>query len=681
MKANVFMDGVRGFFSIIDGAIYSLISNVYELLLTLAKTSIFSEQNIRDFATRIYAFLGIIMLFKVTFSLISYLVNPDAISDKTKGAGNVAKNIIVTLFLIIIVPFGFDLLYQAQSAIINDELIPRLILGTKEDTLSGLSLVIDTEACKKADNEDKVIPTAEITSNGDYIGLMAFRPFYQVYDDAVEEIKGDEDFQLDYCSVSNVSQLLEGKNKNHGGILWVFGDKYYINYQFFISTAVGVLILLLLINFTFDIAVRTIKLGFLEIVAPIPIISYIDPKASKDGPFKKWLNEVMKTWVSLFLRLIVVFFAIYIIQVINENLKDLTDQGMWVMLFLIIGALMFAKQAIPLIEKVFGVKFDHTVQLNPFKKVSDQALGGKAVVGLPGKALATGLAGGLALGGAVRGHRLKTKDIRENSKNLTNEEKRLQNLRNKMRLSVSNYKRLDAANPTVADKINSREALGAARSRAIQSGYAVKEQEDRVNIAKASLEKARNDYNEKNSDKEGNLYFSEKSPILAGIMQTLNGAKVGFDSKETANIARAVTEGINAARKAAKRTNDFNKFGFMDRLKDLGTDLTGVKNESGTTSIVKKEIKEQTECLNNIKNAINSLEHSFGNLKPGAINYDPNGRMSANTTGNYHYDVGEREQIESLINQYESLRASEKAVTKQIKEYEEVLEINKPKAK
>lgn len=391
MKANVFMDGVRGFFAIIDGTIYSLISNVYELLLTLAKTSIFSEGNIRDFATRIYAFLGIIMLFKVTFSLISYLVNPDAISDKTTGAGNVAKNIIVTLFLIIIVPFGFDLLYQAQSAIINDELIPRLILGTKEDTLEGLSLVIDTEACKKIDDADKVIPTGEIRRNGDYIGLMAFRPFYQVYDEALEEFKGKEDLQLDYCSVSDVSQLLEGKNKNYGGFLWVFGDKYYFNYQFFISTAVGILILLLLINFTFDIAVRTIKLGFLEIVAPIPIISYIDPKTSKDGPFKKWLREVMNTWISLFLRLAVIFFAIYIIQVINENLKDLTDQGMWVMLFLIIGALMFAKQAVPLIEKILGVKFDHTVQLNPFKKVSDQALGGKVALGLGSAAGVVGM--------------------------------------------------------------------------------------------------------------------------------------------------------------------------------------------------------------------------------------------------------------------------------------------------
>ena len=71
-------------------------------------------------------------------------------------------------------------------------------------------------------------------------------------------------------------------------------------------------VVLLLINFCMDVAVRSIKLAFLQLVAPIPIISYIDPKSGKDGLFKKWYDMCFKTYLSLFIRLLALYFAIYI---------------------------------------------------------------------------------------------------------------------------------------------------------------------------------------------------------------------------------------------------------------------------------------------------------------------------------------------------------------------------------
>ena len=138
--------------------------------------------------------------------------------------------------------------------------------------------------------------------------------------------------------------------------------------------------------------------------------------------------------------------------------------------------------------------------------------------------------------------------------------------------------------------------------------------------------------------------------MASSILQSLRGAKLGFNEKETANIAKSVTAGLNAAKIAAKQTNDFDKFGYMDRLKDLQTD---------------------------IRNAISSLEHSFGNLKPGMVTYDANGKMMINN--NYNYAPGEKEGVQGLIDDYKTLRGSEKAVSRQIKEYEDVLAINKPK--
>ena len=112
MIADFISDSFRTIIVGLDRAIYNLISVLYEILLQLANQEIFNGE-IDAFAGRIYIFLGLIMVFKVTFSLISYLVNPDTMSDNTAGAGNVAKNIIITLVLIITVPWAFDLLYQA----------------------------------------------------------------------------------------------------------------------------------------------------------------------------------------------------------------------------------------------------------------------------------------------------------------------------------------------------------------------------------------------------------------------------------------------------------------------------------------------------------------------------------------------------------------------------------------
>lgn len=400
MNATKAMDWIRLLFAQIDKVIYWLISVTYSMIIKLSETSIFKAGNIEDFASRVYAFLGVIMLFKVTFSLITYLIDPDAISDKTRGTGNLIKNIIITLFLIIIVPYGFDLLYRAQSAIINDNLIPKLILGTTDTKTTYLTINMDEEVCGDT--------LTVVDTYGDYLAAVTMRPFLQVYSDGKAELIAslESDFpeaKEDYCA-KPVSAKLSRSVMYADTTSWNNGQ-YIFDYSFFVSTAFGILIFLLLLNFCFDIAVRTIKLGFLEIVAPIPIISYIDPKSGKDGIFKKWYKEVFNTWASLFIRLAVIYFAVYIIEIINTNVDSINEEsGPILMLFLTIGALMFAKQAPGLIENIFGIKFNHTVQLNPFKKVSDQALGGKQLLGA---ATATG-AMGLSTIGAVGANTINT---------------------------------------------------------------------------------------------------------------------------------------------------------------------------------------------------------------------------------------------------------------------------------
>ena len=160
-----------------------------------------------------------------------------------------------------------------------------------------------------------------------------------------------------------------------------------------------------------DVAVRSLKLAFFQLIAPIPILSYIDPKSGKDGLFKKWYEMCFKTFLSLFIRLLALYFAVYVIsKVADMQLVDLIDGsyvGGWNLLtvFIIIGALMFAKQ-LPEILKGLGIKLDGDGKftLNPLRKMENQMLGGKylkkpndalaklgkGIITAPGQALATG---------------------------------------------------------------------------------------------------------------------------------------------------------------------------------------------------------------------------------------------------------------------------------------------------
>ena len=114
MEESIFMDGVRGVMAVIDRAVYGLISVFYDTILTLADTTIIGSDKISEITNKVYALIAIFMIFKISFSLINYLVNPDMIVDKAKGGGVLVKNIIITFILVITVPCAFDLLFSCS---------------------------------------------------------------------------------------------------------------------------------------------------------------------------------------------------------------------------------------------------------------------------------------------------------------------------------------------------------------------------------------------------------------------------------------------------------------------------------------------------------------------------------------------------------------------------------------
>ncbi len=436
---------LRTLFFNIDRVVYEGIGKVYDLLLVIARTTILDESFIGEFATRIYMLIGIFMLFKISLSLITYVLNPDEFVDKEKGFASVMKRVVLSLVMLVLVPYGFKELYNLQAIILEDNTLASFVFGTPSAGNNGSTTYqIDTagekikfvlmytffqpnymglyedsgnasiNACAipyeyvesgdnagqvKVDSNDSNIFIlnkdcfGDRASDGTYSESLAYadawsdKDLYQTYAQGVSRQNFYLMFKHDIAMMT--------KNNTDG--------LYVVDYMAPLSTAVGVAVLWVLLLFCIDVAVRSVKLAFYQLIAPIPILSYIDPKSGKDGMFSKWIRQVGTTYASLFMRLIALYLAIYVISgVTRSGIRDVVTgervTDLWVQIFVIIGVLMFAKQLPKVLEDALGIKGTGDFTLNPVKKL--ESIPGGKILSAPVKAVGN-LGKGLALGATV----------------------------------------------------------------------------------------------------------------------------------------------------------------------------------------------------------------------------------------------------------------------------------------
>lgn len=431
----------RILFFMLDEVVYGLIDDFYALLLQLCRTSIFTQDVISEFAKRVYALVGIFMLFKVTLSIITYILNPDDFSDKEKGFTSIIKHVILSLVLVVITPYIFSEAYDLQTIILEDNTIMNVVFGTPAEAhMPNTSYVesagnkiqftimyafaqpnIDDFYTDSNTNLASCATTYKKDSNGNYefralpkydievasaceAGKSCF--IYELNPDCFGSYNADNDTYEngplynafnEYESENSIAGSTVYQNYAQGVAQQSFNmffrkdvilatvdtdgtKRYIIDYKFGISTAVGIGVLYLLLLFCIDIAVRSVKLGFLQMIAPIPIISYCDPKSKKDGMFSKWLKMCTSTYLELFFRLFALYFGIYVISLIGTFKDVITNQkvdGFFVSVFMIIGILIFVKQLPKILEDSLGIKGAGNFQLNALKKLENDMLGGK----------------------------------------------------------------------------------------------------------------------------------------------------------------------------------------------------------------------------------------------------------------------------------------------------------------
>lgn len=387
---------LRSLFGTIDGILGWAASTLYTLIVQIANVDIFGNY-IYEMMGRIYTFLAIFMLFKLSISVVNYVLNPDQLTDKSKGFGKLIQNVIIVMALIIMTPQLFNWAYKLQAAILNTNVLYTIVTGKPNDSsydpsdLQGLT-----------SKEIVAILTKNAEDSGDMIKYELLSTFiYNGYsEDEHTAVKSDgtlcnKETTGSYSAAYDC--LMDGDTINNTSGSKHYGAKkgFTNEYKILVSTlCIGFAAYVFLVT-AFDVALRCVKLGALQLMAPVPIISMLDPNSGKSGMFSKWLKECKNTYLSLFTRLISVYFAVEVIRGLTEPGRFVwygTDVAVgfgFVKVFVILGLLMFAKQLPKFIEDATGIKMD-TGGLNLKKKLDSVPGLNRATAG------AMGLAGGMA---------------------------------------------------------------------------------------------------------------------------------------------------------------------------------------------------------------------------------------------------------------------------------------------
>ena len=211
---------------------------------------------------------------------------------------------------------------------------------------------------------------------------------------AIGSALGDEIFDFHYFDFATASN--QALQSGEFGIFSSFSGAVVdgkVTYDVLLSTAAGIFILYIMISFCIDLALRAVKLGFYQVMAPIPIMLSIIPKQNK--VLSNWVKVTLTTFAEVFIRVAIINLSIYLIGLLPEILATVwVDSGpsnfvkALANLFMVLGILMFAKQSPKLISEITGID-SGKMKLGIGAKLGES--GGLALAGGLGAGLTSGI--------------------------------------------------------------------------------------------------------------------------------------------------------------------------------------------------------------------------------------------------------------------------------------------------
>ncbi len=335
------------------GSIFKLVNSAYRIFLALAEADIFKNAEFDIITRNMYEILSIVMLFALAYGILVKIVDPENSKSGVDGK-KILQKLVMAIVLLALIPSIFSFMFGLQEAILESNVLNSIFTGSSN------------------------VGAQNIQNAGNVMAVNSFKPFFtpNVNNDTnPEDARGiiknhteygvtldNEEFygcKYEECTLAEVDLFAE--KTGDFGFYQAFAaniNEGEVDFQWLIALVVGGFLVYAMISFCFDMALRVCKLAFFEIIAPIAIFCNVIPKM--EDVFKKWLSNTTKTFISVFTRIIVMNFGVYLISIIVKNVDlGLDNAGNWFLnliakCFLILGIVMFMRQAPKLLSDLFG---------------------------------------------------------------------------------------------------------------------------------------------------------------------------------------------------------------------------------------------------------------------------------------------------------------------------------------
>ena len=335
------------------GSIFKLVNSAYRIFLALAEADIFENAEFDIITKNMYEILSIVMLFALAYGILVKIVDPENSKSGVDGK-KILQKLVMAIVLLALIPSIFSFMFGLQEAILESNVLNSIFTGSSN------------------------VGAQNIQNAGNVMAVNSFKPFFTPNvnidvnpEDARGSITNHTEYGItlgnngsygckkDQCTLADVDTFAE--KTGDFGFYQAFAaniNEGEVDFQWLIALVVGVFLVYAMISFCFDMALRVCKLAFFEIIAPIAIFCNVIPKM--EDVFKKWLSNTTKTFISVFTRIIVMNFGVYLISIIVKNVDlGLDNPGNWFLnliakCFLILGIVMFMRQAPKLLSDLFG---------------------------------------------------------------------------------------------------------------------------------------------------------------------------------------------------------------------------------------------------------------------------------------------------------------------------------------
>ena len=303
--------------------IFKLVNYAYRIFLVLAKAQIFDNEDFNIITKNMYEILSIVMLFALAYGILVKIVDPDNSKSGVDGK-KILQKLVMAIVLLALIPSIFSFMFGLQEAILESNVLNGIFTGssnTGAETMenAGISMSVNSFIpffTPNVNNDaDPNTARSKVTNHSEYSITL---------NDETYGCKKDE------CTLKDVDDF--ALSTGNFGFYQAFALNIHegeIDFQWLIALIVGGFLVYAMVSFCFDMALRVCKLAFFEIIAPIAIFCNVILKM--EDVFKKWFSNTTKTFISVFTRIIVMNFGVYLISVICSDRINLglENTGSW----------------------------------------------------------------------------------------------------------------------------------------------------------------------------------------------------------------------------------------------------------------------------------------------------------------------------------------------------------------